>query len=80
LAQQIYSKILKDKVGECTACKEDQPNQLAHYGGCFFPILDLDSILPAIRDLNFEESVALWYKAGKLVEAHNKEEQESRNF
>ena len=80
LADQVFSHLLQQSTNNCTACEENQPNQMAHYSGCFFPTLDFDDILPAIEELSIVPTLPLWYKVAKLVDVHNEESHQALDF
>ena len=72
-AQLIFEVILKETVQNCRACLEEQPNQVAHYSGCFFPNLDFDKIKQTIEDNHLLFSLELWIAVGKLIDSHNQQ-------
>ena len=80
ISHQVFERLLENNCKQCSACEEQQPNQVAHYGGCIFPALDFNLIIPTIQELGFCFDVELWYKIAKLVDKHNEETYESQSF
>lgn len=74
--QIIFHSILGETlqtVLPCVACKEAQPNQIAHYSGCLLlPRLHKGNITRAIRRFpQFPFSIDLWMAVSHLIEEHN---------